>query len=96
MPASDWSLQTKPGAESARALMESSWATKRAIFGSSMGARRRPILICARWKFMAEILRANADGGNKAAGEGTFAAMAEEEIGVAGSAEVAHVDILGE
>jgi hypothetical protein len=45
---------------------------------------------------MAEILWANADGGKKTAREGTFAAMAEEEIRVAGSAEVAHVDILAE
>jgi len=37
-----------------------------------------------------------ADNGEKAAGERAFAAVTEEEIGVAGGTEVAHIDIFGE
>ena len=41
-----------------------------------------------------ETLEANADGGKQAAGEGAFAAVAEEQIGVAGGAEIAGENIL--
>src|ERR1700694_1994472 len=53
-PDSDWSRHTKPGALSAVALMGASCATNSAIFGSSSGAIRCPILICARWEFMVD------------------------------------------
>src|SRR5258708_35499236 len=39
------------------ALTGASRATNSAIWGSSMGAMRRPILICARWQFMADSRR---------------------------------------
>ena len=41
-----------------------------------------------------ETLEANADGGKQAAGEGAFAAVTEEKIGVAGGAEIAGENIL--
>ena len=38
---------------------------------------------------------AQTNGGHKAAGEGTFTAVTEEELGVAGGAEIAGKNVLG-
>src|SRR3954465_11265975 len=48
LPPSPWSRQTKPGEESASALIRSSASKKGWTAGSPGGATRVPTLICAR------------------------------------------------
>ena len=61
---------------------------------TKMGRKRVPDHEATNWS-MERVLGAEGDYGHKAAGGGALFAVGEEEVGVAGGAEVDGVDILG-
>src|SRR5215470_1783216 len=94
LPEADCRRQTKPGAASARALMGSSHVGM-IPRSPALSLELETADVDLRGGIHSGILPygANTDDGQEAAGEGAFAAVAEEEIGTAGGAQVSGINV---